>query len=163
MPFFIQTSEVKECLKRMDLFRKTQPSGGDGFYNRVFGNNSLTTKLSGGSTEQVIKTEHNSSSLSQVDRLPNITIPTLLLWGKYDFVVPPALGEQALQLIGSVDKELVIFENSGHSPMSNEETLFTEELNKFIEILTRKHFIRYETIKSIKYIKKWNLTSTFIH
>ncbi len=34
--------------------------------------------------------------------------------------------------LGSSEKELVIFENSGHSPMSTEPYLFAEEVIEFI-------------------------------
>jgi len=68
------------------------------------------------------------------DRLDEISVPSLFLWGKYDLVVPPALGVSAYNLVNTTEKELVIFENSGHSPMSNEPELFVQEVKKFVEL-----------------------------
>lgn len=68
------------------------------------------------------------------DRLDEITIPSLFLWGKYDLVVPPALGESALERVNTPHKSMVIFEHSGHSPMSNEPDLFVDEVVKFVEL-----------------------------
>ncbi|MFK7784630.1 MAG: alpha/beta fold hydrolase [Crocinitomicaceae bacterium] len=68
------------------------------------------------------------------DRLNEITIPSQFLWGKYDFVVPPALGVSGYNNVGTSDKELVIFQFSGHSPMDNEPVLFVQEVSDFIEL-----------------------------
>lgn len=68
------------------------------------------------------------------DDLSKITIPTLLQWGKYDFVVPPALGYSAYDKISSTDKFLKIYEHSAHSPMNNEPDLFVQDMIDFIEL-----------------------------
>ncbi len=65
--------------------------------------------------------------------LSKITIPTSLQWGKYDFVVPPALGYSAYDEISSADKFLKIYDYSGHSPMNNEPDLFIKDIVDFIE------------------------------
>ncbi len=70
--------------------------------------------------------------LNYTNRLSEITIPTLLLWGKYDMVVPTSLGTTTLENIGSKIKKLVIFERSGHSPMASEPDLFAEEVLLFM-------------------------------
>ena len=64
------------------------------------------------------------------NRLDEILIPTLMIWGRYDFVVPPALGFSALNKIP--DASLFIFENSGHSPMIYQPTEFYEVIRDFI-------------------------------
>ena len=53
--------------------------------------------------------------------------------GEFDFIVPKALGESAIEKIGSADKELIIFENSGHSPMLNQPNDFVDVVKEFIE------------------------------
>ena len=68
------------------------------------------------------------------DKLDQITIPCQFLWGKYDFVVPPALGQSAFNLVNTTSKEIVIFEHSGHSPMNNEPVLFVQEVCDFVEL-----------------------------
>lgn len=71
-------------------------------------------------------------SVDYTPRLSEITIPSLFLWGKYDMVVPPIYGQQAFDSIGSTIKELVIFENSGHSPLASEPDLFAETVLRFM-------------------------------
>ena len=75
------------------------------------------------------------SNLNLEPELQSITTPTLLIWGKYDFSVPPTLAEEALPLYGSSDKALVIFETSGHSPQYSEPDKFYNVVDAFI----RKH------------------------
>lgn len=76
----------------------------------------------------------DSANNPMIDMLGEITIPCLFLWGKYDFVVPPATGEKAIELVGTDEKELIIYEVSGHSPMSNEPVKFTEDFINFVEL-----------------------------
>lgn len=76
---------------------------------------------------------NDSEDIELTDRLGEITIPSLFLWGKYDLVVPPALGVSAYNRVNTEEKELVIFEHSGHSPMNSEPLLFVEEVRDFVE------------------------------
>lgn len=92
---------------------------------------SLNTVFANLATSSAIEEETEATSLSS--QLSEITVPALFLWGKYDFVVPPALGISAFTLFGSADKELVIFEFSGHSPMDSEPELFVGAVTKFVE------------------------------
>jgi pimeloyl-ACP methyl ester carboxylesterase len=71
--------------------------------------------------------------LSYTDMLPEITIPSLILWGKHDMVVPPFFAQEAFDNLGSNTKEMVIFERSGHAPMNSEGGLFTAEVIRFID------------------------------
>jgi pimeloyl-ACP methyl ester carboxylesterase len=74
-----------------------------------------------------------TEAAAMTGRLDEITVPSLFLWGKYDFVVPPALGESAFSLVSSQDKELVVFERSGHSPMDTEPEGFVVAVEGFVE------------------------------
>lgn len=65
--------------------------------------------------------------------LHKINIPTLLLWGKYDFVCPPELKDDIIQNISSSDVSERIFENSGHSPMFNERNDFWHVVVEWIK------------------------------
>ena len=49
--------------------------------------------------------------------LNQINIPTLILWGRYDMVIPVSLGEEAYDSIGTENKHIYIFEEAGHTPM----------------------------------------------
>jgi len=81
-----------------------------------------------------------ASGINEIDRptynenigksLYKVTIPTLLLWGKYDFVCPKGLMTDIVNKIGSTDVTTKIFDYSGHSPMMNEpEAFWTEVMN----------------------------------
>ncbi|MEO0895835.1 MAG: alpha/beta hydrolase [Bacteroidota bacterium] len=93
---------------------------------------SFTSAISNLMTGAILNEE--TSTAAYTNRLNEITIPTLLLWGKYDFVVPPALGFSAYEEIStpSEDKYLTILENSGHTCMVNEPELFVEEVLNFV-------------------------------
>ncbi|MFK8164839.1 MAG: alpha/beta fold hydrolase [Lewinella sp.] len=70
--------------------------------------------------------------VSFTDRLPEITIPSLVLWGKHDLVVPTKFAQEAFDNLGAANKELFIFERSGHSPLESEPELFAEKVIEFI-------------------------------
>lgn len=98
------------------------------FTNPIF---SLGSKLSGGLTANAIYKETEAAAMT--DQLHKITTPSIFLWGKYDFVVPPALAHSAYSKVSSTSKSVVIFEKSGHSPMDTEASLFTQEVIDFVE------------------------------
>lgn len=72
------------------------------------------------------------NEVSFTDRLPEITIPSLVLWGKYDHSVPVLNAQEAFDNLGSMDKEIFIFEKSGHVPFNTEPSLFSEKVIEFI-------------------------------
>lgn len=104
-----------------------------GILNSLFlsPNNPAISGLSGLQLPQSFMDEVEAKSMT--DDLHKITIPTLLQWGKYDFVVPPALGYSAFDKISSTDKFLKIYEYSAHSPMNNEPDLFVKDIVTFVE------------------------------
>ena len=66
-------------------------------------------------------------------RLGVITTPTLLLYGKYDFICPGGLEEDVFNRIGTKDKRIAISPVSGHNIMLQDESFFCREVNEFIE------------------------------
>ena len=62
-----------------------------------------------------------------------IKIPTLLIWGRYDFRVPPKFAQESLIAYGSAQKELLIFDRSAHFAQWNEPEQFFEKVRNFIE------------------------------
>lgn len=70
--------------------------------------------------------------LSFTNRLSEITIPSLVLWGKHDLVVPVINAQEAYDNLGSTDKGIFIFEKSGHSPFVTEPSLFADKVIEFI-------------------------------
>lgn len=82
---------------------------------------------------QSILDEDIIGELSFTERLSEITIPSLILWGKYDMVVPEFYAQEAFDNLGSTEKKLVIFERSGHSPMFSESNQFAREVIQFMD------------------------------
>ncbi len=73
------------------------------------------------------------TTLDYTERLKNITIPSMVMWGEYDLVIPCNMGEEAYSHLGSAEKSFVMFHASAHSPMVNEPEKFRDELEKFID------------------------------
>ena len=65
--------------------------------------------------------------------LYKVTIPVLVLWGKYDFTCPTALGEDFYNRISSTDKLMVISPISGHDMMLQDKKLFCDEVSTFVQ------------------------------
>lgn len=70
---------------------------------------------------------------SYTNQLNKITIPSLLIWGQYDFTVPMGCGYDALNKLGSSYKKLVLIPHSGHTPMNGDPDLFAKTVSDFIE------------------------------
>ncbi len=67
------------------------------------------------------------------EHLHQLTLPTLLLWGKYDFVCPSGLLDDIIDHLENTQPEYHIFEKSGHAPMYNEPELFWETVINFLK------------------------------
>lgn len=100
-----------------------------------FGNNILTSTIAGGLTAgHLFDGKQNLYDVDLTSELHRIKIPTLIMWGKYDLVVPMELAHEAYDNIGSIKKDSVIFSHSGHSPMMNEPNRFVDELSNFVDL-----------------------------
>ncbi|MEZ4886717.1 MAG: alpha/beta hydrolase [Chitinophagales bacterium] len=62
--------------------------------------------------------------------LPNITVPTLLVWGKQDRITPPFVGEDFKRLIPN--SELHFIDECGHAPMLEQPLDFSRIMRQFI-------------------------------
>lgn len=82
---------------------------------------------------QSILDDETIGKLSFTERLSEITIPSLILWGRYDMVVPPFYAQEAYENLGSEEKTLVIFERSAHAPMFTEADAFAEAVLRFMD------------------------------
>jgi pimeloyl-ACP methyl ester carboxylesterase len=89
------------------------------------------SNINSNQTFDAIKSELAVLSLS--NNISQITIPTLMIWGKYDFRVPPKFAQESLLAYGSTKKELVVFERSAHFVQWNEPKIFYEKVRNFIE------------------------------
>ena len=70
-------------------------------------------------------------SFNSLGRLHEIAVPTLIISGKEDWIMPPAQGAERLHA-GIPNSELVIFENSGHFPFVEEQERFTKLVSEWV-------------------------------
>ena len=66
------------------------------------------------------------------DRLPRIDVPTLIVWGENDILVPVGDAERYQQLIGD-NARTEIFADTGHMPMIERPSRFNRLLADFLE------------------------------
>jgi len=64
--------------------------------------------------------------------ISKINIPTLMLWGEYDMVVPLAQGKRDFGKYSSKDKMLKVFKKGGHLPMFHFPEETAKEIIKFV-------------------------------
>lgn len=129
-----EASKAEEKLEDDRLINKTRSKiQGEFVINTFFKNNVLTVAWNANKTQSILVRDQGIfKDLSFKDRLDEITIPSLVLWGKYDMVVPPKFAQDAFDGLGSTSKKLVIFQNSGHTIMNHEPDLFADEVIDFI-------------------------------
>ncbi|MCF6241804.1 MAG: lysophospholipase, partial [Bacteroidales bacterium] len=118
--------KVEEWLKEDNILQESEEGGNSS--NII---NPVTNYFSGNATNRMLSDEVEATSLT--NDLHKITIPVLVLWGKYDLVVTPTLGYDTYNKVSSTVKNFVIFEKSGHSPMNNEWRKFTDEILQFVD------------------------------
>jgi 4,5:9,10-diseco-3-hydroxy-5,9,17-trioxoandrosta-1(10),2-diene-4-oate hydrolase len=66
----------------------------------------------------------------RVDRLTELTVPTLLVWGRNDSIIPASHAERAHRLIPNA--QLVIFDNCGHCPQLQRPVEFNRVARAFL-------------------------------
>jgi pimeloyl-ACP methyl ester carboxylesterase len=71
------------------------------------------------------------TGLDLLDRLGRIRVPTLVVWGRDDLVVPATDAAGFLERIPGA--ELVVFDDCGHVPMAERPTRFNRLLTRFCE------------------------------
>ena len=92
----------------------------------------LTTELvAGANAPAFIPAFEALMGYSFRDRLERIEVPTLIVWGRNDILVPVDDAEMFEHLIGD-NARSVIFEDTGHLPMLERPTRFNELLASFI-------------------------------
>ena len=81
--------------------------------------------------ESYIKTVRASAAFSRVDNLPNIAVPTLLVFGDVDPLTPPTVGEYMQERI--TGSKLVIIENAGHMTNLEQPAAFNAAVLSFLQ------------------------------
>jgi len=77
---------------------------------------------------------HSSVDLHGYDlraRLNEIRVPTLIIAGKHDLIVPPSASKEIFE--GIKASRLIVFPESGHWPFVEERALFVEEVEEFLK------------------------------
>lgn len=74
---------------------------------------------------------HNTPNFDLTDRLGDIRAPTLVIVGRHDWITPLEASQEIAA--GIPNSELVIFENSGHSPQKEEPERFIEVVKDFLK------------------------------
>ncbi|MCC5931367.1 MAG: alpha/beta hydrolase [Cyclobacteriaceae bacterium] len=98
--------------------------------NTIFQNNPITWQVSHLFNQPVNYAVKNNYSLSNL--LPQLTIPSLWLYGKYDFSVPVYVGINGFHRVGSVTKDYIMFDESMHHLHYTESDDFAEKVSFFI-------------------------------
>lgn len=73
-------------------------------------------------------------TFNTLSRLSEITVPTLILGGRHDWITPPAHGAERLHA-GIPNSQMVIFEDSGHFPFIEEQEKFVATVREWINSL----------------------------
>lgn len=66
-------------------------------------------------------------------KLPLIKVPTLILFGQWDYICPPKLGDDVASKIKSAYIKKIIYPNAGHSPMfSTDKVKYWSDVKEFM-------------------------------
>ena len=88
---------------------------------------------------RIIKTAKSAIRHNVEERLKELQMPTLLVWGKQDTITPAFVGEKFHELIK--DSQLEIFDCCGHAPMLEQSEKFNEILEKFLQRVEKKESV----------------------
>lgn len=82
---------------------------------------------------RIIYTARSALKHNLADKLHQLKMPTLLIWGKQDTITPPFVGEKFQELITNAELHLV--DKCGHAPMME----LPEEYNRIFGAFLSKH------------------------
>lgn len=85
-------------------------------------------------TYLILKIDHQAYTVPISENLFKLKLPTLLLWGRYDFICPIGLKDDIKKNIRSTDVSEKIFDNSGHAPMFNEPEAFWKTVVDWVKV-----------------------------
>jgi pimeloyl-ACP methyl ester carboxylesterase len=116
---------VKVNFETIDIFREEAKNNNAPFTALAF------NLLSHGVNE----VEKDAYTKDFVHSVSSIQTPLLLLWGKYDFIAPPAVADSLLRKVQSFNKKLVLLERSGHNGFLQEPEIYWPAMKKFLDEL----------------------------
>jgi pimeloyl-ACP methyl ester carboxylesterase len=83
---------------------------------------------------RVIATSKSAVRHNLGDKLHQITVPTLLVWGRQDQITPAFVGEKFHEMIKH--SQLYFIDQCGHAPMMEKKEEFNKYLETFLEEVT---------------------------
>lgn len=83
---------------------------------------------------RIIATAKSAVRHNLADKLHQIRIPSLLIWGKQDTITPAFVGEKFHELLP--DSRLYIIDKCGHAPMMELPEVFNRHLETFLQEVT---------------------------
>jgi len=98
----------------------------------------LIRDLSNEEIGEIINNDVSQAVLSAIgavdltDDIKKLSVPTLIMWGRFDINVAVLTGWKILQAIPGA--KMVIYEKSGHFPFYEEEAQFLHDLNQFLSL-----------------------------
>jgi pimeloyl-ACP methyl ester carboxylesterase len=104
------------------------------FKNDVIQNQFPLTSIAVNYLYSINASINNEISIANYSPVMNkVTVPVLLLWGKYDFICPEGLADDIYSRISSVVKKKVVSPISGHYMLLVDKKLFCDEVASFVE------------------------------
>jgi pimeloyl-ACP methyl ester carboxylesterase len=64
------------------------------------------------------------------EKLGKVHVPTLIIWGRDDVLIPLAMGEQLHQ--GIAGSQMIVIDGTGHIPMVGKPVEFNQAVRKFL-------------------------------
>ena len=86
-----------------------------------------------GKAIRIIATAKSTIRHNLSDKLHNIKVPSLLIWGRNDTITPPFVAEKFKELLPNARLEFI--DKCGHAPMMEQPELFNKILEDFLEKL----------------------------
>lgn len=85
---------------------------------------------------RIIATAKSAVRHNLGDKLHQIKVPTLLIWGMQDSVTPTFVGEKFNELIAN--SRLILVDECGHAPMMERQEIFNDHLETFLKEVDEK-------------------------
>lgn len=85
---------------------------------------------------RIIATAKSAVRHNLADKLHQVSVPTLLVWGKEDQITPAFVGEKFAELIKN--SKLIFIDKCGHAPMMEHVEEFNRYLEDFLEEVAAK-------------------------
>ena len=75
----------------------------------------------------------DAQKISYTERLDEITVPSLFLYGDRDFICPAQLGRDAHDRVSTEATDFILYEDAGHSLMVNHPRQYAADIITFVE------------------------------